>query len=38
VLEEFIPEDLLLELSKARGADIHIESPDGAPFVSFLAR
>jgi hypothetical protein len=36
-LEEIIPEDLLLELSKAGGVDIHIEVRDGAPSASFLA-
>jgi hypothetical protein len=36
-LEEIIPESLLLELSEARGADIRIEVPDGAPSASLLA-
>ena len=36
-LEEIIPEDLLLELSEAGGADIRIEVPDCAPSASFLA-
>jgi hypothetical protein len=36
-LEEVIPEDLLLELSKAGGDDVRTEVPDSAPFASFLA-
>jgi hypothetical protein len=37
-LEDIIPEDLLLELSEAGGADIRMEVPDCAPSASFLAR
>ena len=36
-LEDIIPEDLLLELSEAGGADIRMEVPDCAPSASFLA-
>jgi hypothetical protein len=35
-LEEVIPEDLLLELPEAGGANVRIEVPDGAPSTSFL--
>jgi hypothetical protein len=35
--EEAIPEELLLELSEARGTDICVECPDGAPYANFLA-
>jgi hypothetical protein len=38
VLEEVIPEDLLLDLSEARGADVRIETPNDVPYASFLAR
>jgi hypothetical protein len=35
VLEEFILEDLLLELSEVGGADVRIEVTDDAPSTSF---
>jgi hypothetical protein len=35
-LEEVIPEDLLLELSKAGGVEVRIEVPDSTPSASFL--
>jgi hypothetical protein len=36
-LKEIIPKGLLLELSEARGVDIRVEVPDGAPSASLLA-
>jgi hypothetical protein len=36
VLEEVIPEDILLELSETGADDVRIESPDVAPSASFL--
>jgi hypothetical protein len=36
VLEDTIPEDLLLKLPEIRVADVRVECPDDAPSVGFL--
>jgi hypothetical protein len=38
VLEDSIPEDLLLELPEIRVVDVRIECPDDVPSVGLLVR